>query len=74
MASEERWKTFTESQHKGEITGNAFFARAVKETPLEADAILKMLWENLHYFGDPYYHQLTEPIEMRVQEYLDSKE
>jgi len=58
----------------GELTGNAVFARECRDTPLEADAILKLVWNNIGYFGDHYYGPLTTPIEMRVEEYLALKE
>lgn len=70
MATEHQWKIYTDDTFEGKLTGNAMHARECLETPLEADAILDLLYENVGYFGDPYYAALTEPVEMRVAEYF----
>ena len=73
MATEQEWSSYADDTFEGELTGNAEFARKIRDTPLQADAILDMVWENVGYFGDRYYAPLTRPIEMRVEEYLGSR-
>jgi len=72
MATEEQWRQYTDQYHDGKLTGDAKFARAVKATPLTAQAILDLVYENLDYFGDSYYSTLTAPIHFRVEEYYAS--
>lgn len=74
MATDSEWSLYTSDTYEGQESGNAKFAREIRETPLQADAILDMLWGNIGYFGDSYYVPLTRPIEMRVEEYLASRQ
>ena len=55
-----------------ELTGNALFARECRDTPLTAEAIMALVWNNIEYFGDSYYSDITTPIQWRVEEYYDS--
>jgi hypothetical protein len=64
-----RWEELCGGTYKGRLTGNAKFAQECRNTPLEAQAILDLVWGNVGYFGDGYYRPLTEPIEMRVEEF-----
>jgi hypothetical protein len=52
-------------------TGDEVHARNCAETPLIADAILRLVWDNIDYFGDSYYHPITRPIYERVGEYME---
>lgn len=51
-------------------TGNERHARECAETPLTAEALLKLVWDNINYFGDSYYNPITHPIEERVEAYF----
>jgi len=73
MATESEWSIYTADCYDGKPTGNAEFARKIRETPLAADAILDMVWDNIGYLGDSYYAPLSRPVEMRVEEYLESR-
>lgn len=72
MATDEQWKRYTEATLAGELTGDAKYAIACRNTPLLSTAMLDLLWENLAYFGDAYYEPLSRPVEMRVEEYYES--
>lgn len=79
MATSEQWDAYCnatgESYGKpNEITGNAKFARECRATPLEPVAILRLVWNNIEYFGDHYYEPLTTPIIWRVEEYFAQEE
>ena len=72
MATDTQWRRFTDDTFEGKPSGNAIFAQQCRETPLDARAILDLVYENIGYFGDSYYAPLTEPIEMRVREFYEA--
>jgi hypothetical protein len=72
MATEAEWSRYVDAVHEGEPTGNAVHARKVRETPLEAKAILSLVLENMSYANDSYYDVLWRPVEMRVAEFYAS--
>lgn len=51
------------------LTGNEKHAKACAETPLTAEALLKLVWDNIDYFGDGYYQPIWDPIQARVEQY-----
>lgn len=75
---EARWEdlcneTWTPSgKKKPELTGNALGAREVRKVPLEAKAILDLVVGNLSYFGDSYYRVITDPVELKIEEFYES--
>lgn len=72
MATDQQWAAYTGCTHNGQASGNATHAMAVRATPLEAQAILDLVLENLGYSGDTYYLPLWEPVMMRVAEFYES--
>lgn len=73
MATDEQWMHYTGGTFNGKQSDNARHAQSCRDTPLDADSILDLVWENVGYFGDHYYEPLTRPVEMRVEEYLASR-
>ena len=74
MALDSEWEVYTSKTYKGAPTGHALRAIKAKTTPLEPDAILDLLYQNLCYFGNSYYNTLTRPVEMRVEEYFQLRD
>jgi hypothetical protein len=72
MATEEQWQEYTGCMWEGKPSGNALHAIEVRKTPLEAKAILDLLWKNMDYATDSYYTPLWRPVEMRVEEFYQS--
>lgn len=68
------WDQMCNETCQGQLSGNAQHARTCRDTPLEAEAILDLLWDNISYFGDSYYRPITEPVELRVREFYASIE
>lgn len=59
-ARDARWERLCGDTWQGQPSGNALHAQDCRATPLEAKAILDLVWANIGYFGDPYYKPMTE--------------
>ena len=67
------WDYYTNDKYKGELSGNALWARKVRSTPLTADAILDLVLDNLDSANDSYYRPIWGPIELRINEYIEAR-
>ncbi len=71
-ARDAQWKLWCDATYEGKPSGNALHAIKCRETPLEPKAILDLVVENLGYYGDSYYAPLTDPVDLRVEEFYES--